>query len=200
MSESSFVAITSGTAALTANISVDTAAIKRADKVRMNLLRPAEFKKANAKAAAAGLAGGAAFAAATASIPSVRERLIVGEGQWEMSVQGEGLVFRQGQQSVVVRWGDIAAWGLSSKDLMITTNADGRVIAPISAVPDQIVQVIREGLLATKAPKRRIGVGGNVSKFSDAGMGEKIVQGVVVVVGGLVLLFAVAVFALFSLG
>ena len=116
-----------------------------------------------------------------------------------MSVVAEGLVFRQAQQTVVVGWGDVAAWGLSSKDLMITTNRDDRVIVPIREVPDQIVQVIRQALVHTKAPKRRIGVGGNVSKFSEAGIGEKIVQGVLVVVGVLVLLFAIAVFALVGL-
>lgn len=179
---------------------VDAAAIGRADKVRMNLLRPAEFKKANAKAAAAGLAGGAALAAATASIPSVRDYLIVREGMWQIAVVGEGLAFRQGQQTVVVRWGEVAAWALSSKDIMITTTADGRVIIPIAGVPDPMVEVIRQALMATKAPKRRIAAGGNVTKFSEAGIGEKIVQTVLVGAGVLVLLFAIAAFAIVTLG
>lgn len=194
------MARTSATTGIVASITVDAAAIGRAEKVRMNLLRPAEFKKANAKAAAAGVVGGAALAAVTASIPPVRDYLIVREGVWEMAVVGEGLVFRQGPQTVVVRWGDVAAWALSSKDLMITTTADGRVIIPIAGVPDDVVQVIRQGLLATKTPKRRIAVGGNVSKFSEAGLGEKIAQVVIVGVGVLVLLFAIFVFAAFGLG
>ena len=194
------MATKSGKSALTAAVTVDAAAVRRADKVRMNLLRPAEFKKANAKAAAAGLAGGAALAAATASIPSVLERLVVSEGEWEMTVTGEGLVFRQGRHSVAVRWVEVAAWGLSSKDLMITTTADGRVIIPIAGVPDPMVEVIRQALVATKAPKRRIAAGGNVTKFSEAGIGEKIVQTVLVGAGVLVILFAIAAFAIVALG
>ena len=185
-------------ATLTATITVDGASIKRADKVRLNLLRPAEYKRAQAKQVAGGAAGGAAMGAVLASIPSVRERLLVPEGSWQMSIAGEGLTFCEGERHVVVPWGDVVAWGISTKDVMITTAEDGRAIIPIASVDTQLLEVLKQALVATKAPKRRVGVGGNVTKFKDAGLGEKLVQIVLVCLGVFVLLFAVLVFALFG--
>ena len=89
-----------------------------------------------------------------------------------MSVIGDGLAFAGAAQNVLIRWDDVAVWTLSKKYLMISTNLNGRVIIPLAGVPEPVVEVITDALRATKAPKRRISAGGNVTKFSDAGRGE----------------------------
>lgn len=67
------MAIHSETAALTPTITVDSAAIKRAERVRLYLLRPEDFKKANSAVRRT------SFDRATASIPPVRDHLMIRE-------------------------------------------------------------------------------------------------------------------------
>ena len=187
------MAIHSETAALTPTITVDSAAIKRAERVRLYLLRPEDFKKAISAARRT------SFDRATASIPPVRDHLMIREGVWETTVTADYMFFLQDEHAVTVWWDEVAAWGLTHKDIMITKARDGRVIIPIAGVPDELVTFIRHGLFATKAPKRRIGAGGNVPKFSEARTGEKIVQFVLLGVGMLVLLLSVLILGIGAL-
>jgi len=186
-------------------VQIDEAAITRADRFRESLLLPEESRRYRSKSFAGGflggLVGGTVVAASMkASLPAVRDYLIVRPGQWQMSITGEGLLFTRSDERVLVRWSDVVVWAKSKFDLMIATKRNGRVVIPTAGLPDQIVNLVVEALSATKATKRKATAKGQIGKFGDIGTGEKIVRVIVLSVGGVVLLLSALIFLTVWLG
>ena len=179
---------------LSAVVVVDEACLDRADRVREAMLLPDDYRRLNAKKAAAGAVGGLVGAAIATSVKpvyvhAIRDQLVVGQGQWQLDVVGEGLLFRRQYEQVLVKWSDIAVWAMSKKDFVLSTRRNGRVVIPLGSLPKPMVDVISGALVAAKVTRRRISRTGNVAKFSDAGPIEKVVQVVLVTLGLLALAF-----------
>ncbi len=179
---------------LSAVVVVDEACLDRADRVREAMLLPDDYRRHNTKMAAAGAVGGVVGAAIATSVKpvyvhAIRDQLVVGQGQWQLDVVGEGLLFRRQYEQVLVKWSDIAVWAMSKKDFVLSTRRNGRVVIPLGSLPKPMVDVISGALVVAKAPRRRISRTGNVAKFSDAGPTEKVVQVVLVTLGLLALAF-----------